>query len=354
MKSSIFSIKAGRRILAVAILAAALLAGCAGQAATPSATTAPSAATSVTAFPSATPVPPTATPQPTPTVETTLEPTATALVFSTDLYGQSVKDLPYCSTPGGDDLLMDVYYPEQGEPPFPVVVFVHGGSWTEGDKWNVVEVLEPTELVTGGNMMISIQYRLAPRDLFPSMIEDVKCAVRSIRANHSALAADPEGIALMGVSAGGHLVALAGVGGPEAGWDAGDYPEESSRPNAVIDFYGPIDLAQVTLGGGSVIRRAFGVEDLNDPVLETYTPLTYITPDDAPFLIVHGIDDPTVPISHSEVLAAELEAAGVPVTLLKVSRLGHRMPFNDSSNPTYAEYMEVMRAFLDETIGKGR
>lgn len=352
MKPTVSSLDYTLRAIAGLLVIAILLAGCVGQATAPAATIAPTIAPTGTTLPSATPVPPTATPQPTPTAEITLEPSATALVFSLDLYGQSIKDLPYCSTPGGDDLLMDVYYPEEGEPPFPVVVFVHGGSWVEGDKWNVSEVLEPTDLVPGSNLMISIQYRLAPRDPFPSMIEDVKCAVRSLRANHNTLAVDPERIALMGTSAGGHLVALAGVAGPEAGWDVGDYLDESSRPNAVIDFFGPIDLSQVTLGGGSIIRRAFGVDDLNDPVLETYTPLAYITPDDAPFLIVHGVDDPTVPVSHSEVLAAELEAAGVPVTLLKVSRLGHRIPFNDSSDPSYTKFMEVLRAFLDETIGR--
>jgi len=352
MKPTVSSYAHPLRVIAVLFFIAALLAGCAGQVAVPTATVAPTVPPTVAVVASATPVAPTAAPAATPTAEITLEPTAPALVFGPELYGQSIKDLPYCSTPGGDDLLMDVYYPEQGEPPFPVVVFVHGGSWVEGDKWNVSEVLEPTGLVTGGNMMISIQYRLAPRDPFPSMIEDVKCAVRSIRANHEAYAADPERIALMGTSSGGHLVALAGVAGPEAGWDVGDYPDESSRPNAIVDFYGPIDLAHITLGGGSVIRRAFGVDDLNDPVLETYTPLAYITPDDAPFLIVHGIDDPTVPISHSEVLAADLEAAGVPVTLLKVARLGHRIPYNDRSDPTYAGYMQALRAFLDETIGR--
>jgi acetyl esterase/lipase len=340
-----------------------VLAGCTGPAAEPSAvapTLIPTQAADPTAAPSATRAPTATLPAPTEppaaTVTSTpgVTPSVTAGTFDAALYGKTLSDVPYCNAPDdGSSQVMDVYYPTQGEPPFPVVIFVHGGSWSGGDKAEGAWIQDRTELVSGGNMFISINYRLARKYIFPAMIEDVKCAIRSVRSNRNALWSDPDRIAVMGTSAGGHLVSLAGVAGPEAGWDVGDYPGVSSQVNAVVDLYGAIVLDDSIEGMEYIVRQSFGASDLTDPILEKYTPLAYITPDDPPFLVVHGMQDDNVPIAQSERLVAALKAAGVPVTYVPINGVGHTMPYNANSSPSYAELLVTLRAFLDQAIGRG-
>lgn len=278
----------------------------------------------------------------------------TAAPFDPALYGQVLRNQSYCSAEDGSGpLSMDVYYPAAGEPPFPVVIYLHGGSWSGGDKAEGLGIRDRTELVPGGNLFVSINYRLAPAAKFPAMIQDVKCAIRSTRANAASLYADPERIALMGASAGGHLVSLAGVAGPDAGWDVGDHLDQSSQVRAVIDLYGAILLDGSIDGSDYLLRQVFGASGPDDPVLQAYTPLSYITPDDAPFLVMHGRQDSVVPIAHSERLVEALRAAGVPVTYIPVEGVGHDMPYEYDSTPRYPEILAQMRAFLDAAIGRG-
>ena len=145
-------------------------------------------------------------------------------------YGKSLIDVTYCS-PDGLPQKMDIYFPKSGGP-WPVFLYVHGGGWDKGDKaegagWNYLN--------DKGYLVVSVNYRLAAYNIkFPAMIEDVKCAVRYLRAHALEYNLNPDRIGALGASAGGHLVALLGTSDKSAGWDVGEYLDQSSRVQAVI------------------------------------------------------------------------------------------------------------------------
>src|SRR5437868_3289993 len=156
------------------------------------------------------------------------------------------RDVTYC-TAGGVDLQMDIYAPARlAGARAPAVMFVHGGAWSGGDKASGEGAPEIAELVDRGYVVASISYRLAPRYVFPAQIEDVKCAVRYLRANASSLHIDPKRIGAWGASAGAQLVSLLGTTDESAGFEGdGGYLNESSRVQAVVDMYGRADLSTV-------------------------------------------------------------------------------------------------------------
>ena len=157
--------------------------------------------------------------------------------FDTAKYGTIDRDVTYC-TQDGLAQAMDIYYPPSGGP-WSGLIFVHGGGWAEGDKAPL-----PVNPAGAGYLVASINYRMYPAYRFPAMIEDVKCAIRYLRAHAAAYNLDPDRIALIGHSAGGHLAALAGLAGESAGWDTGPYLEQSSRVQAVVVMSGPTDLTR--------------------------------------------------------------------------------------------------------------
>jgi acetyl esterase/lipase len=217
---------------------------------------------------------------------------------------------------------MDVYSPRQAATgPRPLVLFVHGGAFTSGDKNSSTARAYMGELVSRGFVGASINYRLAPAHQFPAMLEDVKCAVRYFRANSRTYNIAPNRIGIMGASAGAELAALAGVTDRSAGFEgSGGYGNQSSRVQAVVDLYGWADMtANLPRGVREQKLRIFGSSDR----LAAGSPVTYVSRDDPPFLIMHGDRDRTVPLDQSRRLYEKLRAARVPATLVVVSNAGH-------------------------------
>jgi acetyl esterase/lipase len=241
--------------------------------------------------------------------------------FSAAKLGTVDSDIPYC-TMDGQELVMDLYWPSEGAGPFPLAVYVHGGGWTTGDKTENMKQYAK-ELTSRGIVVAAVEYRLAPTDKFPAMIEDVKCAVRHLRSNAVTYNIDPERIGAFGGSAGGHIVNLLGTADASAGWDdVGAYQGVSSRVAAVVDLFGPTDL-RVEFNGNSAqsIKNVFGTTDY--AAMGFASPITYVTPDDPPFLVFHGEEDTLVPIAQSEAFVAALQKAGVEVTFVRVKNAGH-------------------------------
>ena len=261
-------------------------------------------------------------------------------------------DLVYCTASDGVKLTMDLYRPAQASAPAPLVVYIHGGGWTGGDKSDGVGLIFKEELTRRGYAYASINYRLAPKYTFPAPIEDVKCAIRHLRANAEKYDIDPQRIGVIGGSAGGHLAALLGVSDAQAGWDTGEYLDQSSRVQAVVDLYGPADL-RVMLAQSPLkyALQVFGAASNQDPVLDVYSPVTYISPDDPPFLIMHGDLDEVVPLAQSEILYDRLKNGGVPAELVIVKNAGHSFQSEgDPIEPDFPTLFQMVGDFFDRYL----
>jgi len=271
---------------------------------------------------------------------------------SIDQASKVERDATYC-TVDGVQLKMDIYYPTTDKKPQPVLVYVHGGGWTKGNKGSGAGSLDIRELVRRGYFVAAINYRLAPQYKFPAQIEDVKCAIRFLRANAEKYGIDSERIGAWGGSAGGHLVSLLGVTDPSAGFEgSGGYADESSRVQAVVDMFGPTDLTQIFSGANpQILQQVFGVTDSNAEILKRASPVTYVTSDDPQFLILHGEKDALVPLSQSQEFYKVLIGAHVPATLVIVKNAGHGFaPAGGRISPSRAEITKMIAGFFDQHI----
>jgi acetyl esterase/lipase len=238
---------------------------------------------------------------------------------------------------GGARQMLDVFYPEKSDKPVPVIVWVHGGAWSAGGK----DRSPALPLLKQGFAVASVTYRFSQNAVFPAQIVDCKSAIRWLRKNSAALNIDPEKVGVWGSSAGGHLVALLGVAGDNKAWDRGENLDQSSRVQAVCDWFGPANLLTFGPQGGNdraKSPRAFPATDAanspeskliggavpdNKEKARAASPTSYVTKDDAPFLIMHGDKDPLVPHAQSEELHGLLEKAGVPSQLIILPGAGH-------------------------------
>lgn len=256
---------------------------------------------------------------------------------------------------GAMELKLDLYFPKGGEGKWPVTVYVHGGGWQNGDKSSGAGAMAIGELVKRGYLVASVNYRLAPSHKFPAQIEDVKCAIRFLRAHAKDYNLDPKRIGVWGSSAGGHLVALLGTSDAKAGLEGkGGWPEQSSRVQAVVDLFGPADLTVEFAGGNTrIAETVFGASSNKDEVMKRASPVTHVSADDPPFLILHGEDDQLVPLSQSEKLHERLMAAGVSSKLVVVKNAGHSFkPVGGTPQPTRGELTQMIGDFFDQKLQK--
>jgi acetyl esterase/lipase len=245
------------------------------------------------------------------------------------------RNVVYTSA-GGQKLMLDIAMP--AEPgPHPCVVCFHGGAWRMGSRTDLSRpdrdasgsitpsVIE--RLAANGYVAATVSYRLAPRHKFPAQIEDAKTAVRFLRANARRFGIDSDRFAAMGFSAGGHLSLLLGMADRSAGLEGTDYPDQSSRVQCVVDYFGPADLSlyAATSGLEDIYMVPFlGKECKTDPeVYRRASPMSYVSKDAPPILILHGTADIVVPIIHSERLQKKLAEAGAAVELVTVRGEGH-------------------------------
>ena len=261
------------------------------------------------------------------------------------------RDIVYCDCLG-TPLEMDLYYPYPVGDAMPVVLYIHGGGWYSGDKSSGVGQVEIPELVRRGYLVAAVNYRLAPRYQFPAQIEDVKCAVRYLRANADSFGLDPDRIGVFGDSAGGHLAALLGVTDKSSGFDSsGGCLEGSSRVQAVVDLFGPADLTLAFQQQWSlIIEHVFNTSDPESPLIRQASPVTYVSSDDAPFLIIHGDRDDQVFLNQSQELYAGLTSAGVPAELVVVQNAGHNFIPADEISPDRGEITNLIGDFFDRYL----
>jgi pectinesterase len=213
---------------------------------------------------------------------------------------------------GGEKLLLDAHVPD-GEGKFPVVLIIHGGGWMGGDREkDIVPVFAP---VAANFTWFTISYRLAPTNRWPACFDDVQTAIRWVKAHAAEYKGDPDHIALLGYSAGGHLATLAGT-----------RAEADTRVQAVVAFAPPTDLvADNERRGGlsSSMKALFNCDSTNmtdsvRAILKENSPSTYVKPGLPPFLIVQGSLDTTVPAGQSLAFQEKLKASGIDNELIMI------------------------------------
>lgn len=267
------------------------------------------------------------------------------------------RDIVYARV-GDRKLLLDLCLPAKGTAPLPVIVWVHGGGWRNGSK-NAGSRARP--MLDRGYAVVDVGYRLSGEAIFPAQVEDCKAAVRWVRANAARYSLDPDRIGAWGSSAGGHLVAFLGTAGNVREFDTEANRKYSSRVQAVCDWFGPTDFLLMdkhSLEGSRLIHDAPNSPEsllVGGPIqAEPYkslakkaNPITYVTKDDPPFLIMHGDKDMSVPLHQSELLYDALKKVGVEVALRVVKGGGHGLRGGEESSE---KLFEIVADFFDKHL----
>ncbi len=249
---------------------------------------------------------------------------------------------------------LDLYRPKKraSEKPLPVVVFVHGGGWKAGDKSSGMRNIVPY-VASGDYAGVSIGYRLTNEAQWPAQLHDCKAGLRWIRAHAAEHKLDPDRIAVWGSSAGGHLVSILGTTSdvPALEGRVGKHTDQSSRVQAVVNFYGPEDFITMVSQPSTVDRTTQDypealllggrVQDVPEAA-KNASPVTYISKSDPPVLTAHGTNDPLVPFAQAEEFHAALRKAGVSSTLITMKNGGHGFGSSDLD--------AIVHRFLDKTL----
>jgi acetyl esterase/lipase len=275
-------------------------------------------------------------------------------------------DLPYASL--SESQKLDIYLPENSTGPFPVILSIHGGGFMAGDKKD--RQVEP--MLRGlkkGYAVVAINYRLSGEAIWPAQINDCKAAVRWIRANAQKYNLDADHIVAWGGSAGGHLSSLLGTSAGVEKLEGSDLGNagESSRIQAVVDWFGPTNFLKMDQqlkesGFGNPMVHSIptspesillgkNIEDIPSLVKDS-DPGTYISPDDPPFFIQHGIEDTLVPYQGSVIFARQLGkvigAKNVQLELFPATGHGNGPAFYTNAN------FDRIFNFIDRSLRSGR
>lgn len=267
-----------------------------------------------------------------------------------------IADVTYC-TMDGVPLKLDVYFPAtRDQNILPLLVYVHGGGWTGGDKRKGSGIIDIPAMTARGYVVVAVNYRRAPAYKFSAPLNDVKCALRYLRANATQYKIDSSRIGIWGGSAGGHLASFAGLTDANAGFDVGEHTNQSSSVHAVADLFGPTDLtANFSPLQYLLLYRAFGTIDSQSPILKQASPVNYISRAAPPFLILQGAQDNVVPLTQSQIFYDRLKAAGVDATLVVVQNANHNFaPTGGAISPSRAELSQILGNFFDRVLNAPR
>lgn len=264
-----------------------------------------------------------------------------ARTFNTNLVSVD-KDIEYGKL-GSRVLKLDLYRPKTEAKKLPVVLMVYGTLWTAGKKEDLANF---AYLIASQGFAVAVpEYRLAGEAVFPAQIQDLKGAIRFLRAKERDYKLDSEKIGAFGISTGGQLAALLGTASdvPEFDGKTG-YDNQPSSLSCVVDCSGYVDFSKMEeqLVKNNLPVRNGQARHFNDTapevkalggkiagagnIIKAMNPITYLDREDPPFLIFHGDKDPVVPIQQSEAFEAALRKAGVPVNFIRMKDHGHSPP----------------------------
>lgn len=223
----------------------------------------------------------------------------------------------------GDATTMDVYVP-RGAGPHPAVMFIHGGAWFAGTKAEYTQAAK--RLARSGYVAATINYRLVPAGTYPHAVQDCLCALSFLRARAADYDLDPDRIAVVGYSAGGHLAALIGVAADHPAHQPDCASGRTHAPRAVVSGAGPQDLR----GKNNKWVRDFlgGSPDEVPERFVSASPIAQVGPGKPPFLFINGAADWLVDIDQARAMRDRLRENGNDANLLEVAGGGHLL------NPT--------------------
>lgn len=241
---------------------------------------------------------------------------------------RKLADLPFAEV-DGHRLALDLYLPE-GKQGAPLVVFVHGGGWQRGSR----DEMPLGAMAPAGFAFASVDYRLSPVARFPAQAHDIKAAIRFLRAKQGEYGYDASRVAIVGTSAGAHLAILVGVtnGHKELEGAVGGNLDQSSDVQAILSYYGASNLMtilkQSTPFGLGVREPALdlllgGQPDQKEELAKLASPVFHLDANDPPLLLLHGDQDPQMPVNQSLELYGAYREKGLDAEFLPVYQAAH-------------------------------
>jgi acetyl esterase/lipase len=256
-------------------------------------------------------------------------------------------DIAY-ATVDGHELQLDLYRPSATDNP-PLLVWVHGGRWLRRSKADILT----TAFVEDGYAMASLDFRLSPVAQFPAQVHDIKAGIRFLRAHAANYGYDATRIGILGSSSGGHLVALVGTtnGHDELEGSVGGYSNYSSDVQAIVSYYGASNLttilAQSTPFGVGERAPALelllgGLPEQQVELARLASPVFHVDAQDPPLLLLHGDQDPQMPINQAHELHGVYKAHGLPVHFEVVHGAEHGGPqfVDDERNRLVGQFLD--------------
>jgi acetyl esterase/lipase len=293
------------------------------------------------------------------------------VVFPNDVEG--LPGVVYSQPTGYRPLTLDLYLPAEtvDRPPdgFPLVLFIHGGAWLGGDARHSGAFVDFPDVLASlaarGYVVASMEYRLSGEASFPAQIQDVKAAIRGLRADSSKYGIDPARAATWGVSAGAHLAALAAVACKAATLEPAGAAKASDCVQGAVAWYGVFDLATIAAQARRDKAMSRDVRDAPEWRLlgcfaskckkgriAAASPITYVDANDPPMLLIVGDADRTVPYHQTLEMADKLTAAGVPNELMVLSGVGHGLigPTPEQTRDANLKALDATFRFIDQTL----
>lgn len=253
-------------------------------------------------------------------------------------YAQRPYWFPFCNY---RDLKMDIIRPLGQTEKRPLLLWLCGGGFLTMEKGAFIPYL--TYYAEHGYVVASVEYRLSNSVRYPANLEDVKTAIRYLRVHAEEYGIDSRHVGIMGESAGGYLAAMAGATGETTKFDSGENLEQSSKVQAVVDFYGPsgINASDALIGttADKLVPRGIPV------TMEERDAVTFMSKDTPPYYLLHGTRDPYIPVSLSEKFYDDIRSRGITCELTIIEGAGH-------ADPRFyqREVSEKILAFLDKYL----
>lgn len=280
------------------------------------------------------------------------------LPMNPELKGQAELIGPLTYSRNGQKLILMLPWAPKDDrthrAPCPVILFVQGSAWTSPNLNYEIPML--SRYAEEGFAVATVTHRsIADGFPFPAFLEDVKCAVRFLRAHAAQYALDPERIAAFGTSSGGHTVCMLGLTGDDPAFRTDEYPDVSDSVCSVISCFGPTDLNDLFAfyhhrkgEPNEWLASAFGPDaDAWDEQMRRYSPTALIRDGQPypPFLLLHGTADTVVPVRQMDALYTRLKEAGAKVTAWYVDGAEHEGNFW-SREVRIVIHNELMRLML--------